>query len=110
MNMAWNSLKIEAESRYLKHFKFLADNVIKAVAYAEKMNCFLLKEAAINFIVANVDEVRSSGTLKDIPESKDIMHENYFLVATINKKGQKRKHESDILDQPSMNDPRLSLP
>jgi hypothetical protein len=103
------TLKIEAESWYVKHFQFSADNVIEAVAYADKMNCFLLKEAAINFIVVNVDKVRSSGTLKDIPETKDIMSEIFFSVATMSKKGQKRKHDDDCLNDYSINDLRALL-
>jgi hypothetical protein len=81
------NLKIEAESWYMKQIKFLVDDVIEAVANADEMNCFLLKEAVINFIVVHVDEVRSSGTLKDIPDMKNIMHEILYSVNTVNKRG-----------------------
>lgn len=103
------TLKIEAESWYIKYFKFSAYNVIEAVAYADKMNCFLLKEAAIKFIIANVDEVRSSGTLKHIPETKDIMDETFFSVSTMSKKGQKRKYDNDDLNLVSINNLRAEL-
>ena len=94
----------------MKQIKFSAYDVVEIVAYADKMNFFLLKEAAIDFIVAHVDEVRSSGTLEDIPESKNIMHEILYSVATMNNKGRKRKHyDEDDLDILSMSDLRAEL-
>jgi hypothetical protein len=84
----------------VKQIKFSVDDVVEAVAYADKMNCFHLNEAAINFIVAHVDEVRSSGTLEDIPESENIRLEILYSVARMNKKG---------LDKVSMSELRAEL-
>jgi hypothetical protein len=70
---------------------------------------FLLKETAIKFIAANLDEVLSSGTLKDIPERNDIIHEILVAVAIMNKNGQESKSDSDSLDQLSLDDLRAAL-
>ena len=97
------NLKIEAEARYVKVLKFSTGDVAETVAYAEKMSCFLLKEAAIDFIVANSNEMLSSDALKNIPESKDIIHEILCSVSTQHNK------DSKDLNQLSMNDLRARL-
>jgi hypothetical protein len=102
------NLKIEAEARYVKLLKISVGDVVETVAYAEKMNCFLLKEAAIDFIVANANEVLASGTLMNIPESKDIIRDILCSVATRNKQEQ-HKIDSKDLHQLSMNDLRARL-
>jgi uncharacterized small protein (DUF1192 family) len=102
------NLKIEAEAWYVKLLKFSVGDVVETVAYAEKMNCFLLKEAAIDFIVTNANEVLASGTLMNIPESKDIIREILWSVATMSKQEQ-HKIDSKDLHQLSMNDLRARL-
>ena len=102
------NLKIKAEVRYVKLLKFLANDVAEAVSYAQKMNCFLLKEAAIEFIVANVDEVLAPDTFENIPESKDIIQGILCSVATMNKKGQ-HKNDCEDLNQISINHLRARL-
>ena len=102
------NLKIEAEAWYVKLLKFSVGDVVETVAYAEKMNCFLLKEAAIDFIVTNANEVLASGTLMNIPESKDIIRDILCSVATRNKQEQ-HKIDSKDLHQLSMNDLRARL-
>jgi hypothetical protein len=102
------NLKIEAEAWYVKLLKFSVGDVVETVVYAEKMNCFLLKEASIDFIVANSNEMLSSDALRNIPESKDIIREILWSVATMSKQEQ---HKIDIKDlhQLSMNDLRAQL-
>jgi hypothetical protein len=73
------NLKVEAEAWYVKLLKISAGNAVEAVTCAKKINCFLLKEAAITCIVAK--EVISSGTLKNIPESKDVIWDIICLVS-----------------------------
>ena len=102
------NLKIEAEVRYVKLLKFLAGDVAEAVSYAQKMNCFHLKEAAIEFIVASVDEVLAPDTFENIPESKDIIQGILCSVATMNKKGQ-HKNDCEDLNQISINHLRARL-
>jgi hypothetical protein len=97
------NLKIEAEAWYVKLLKFSAGDVVETVAYAEKMNCFLLKEAAIDFIVANAKLVQASGTLMNIPESNVITRDIICSVATMNKQGQHNNNRN------SMNDLRVRL-
>jgi hypothetical protein len=102
------NLKIEAEAWYVKLLKFSVGDVVETVAYAEKMNCYLLKEAAINFIVANAKSVQASGTLMNIPESNVITRDILCSVATMNKQEQ-HKIDSKDLHQLSMNDLRARL-
>ena len=97
------NLKIEAEAWYVKLLKISTGDVAETVAYAEKMNCFLLKEEAIDFIVANSNEMLSSDALKNIPESKDIIREILCSVSTQHNK------DSTDLNQLSMNDLRARL-
>jgi len=94
------NLKIEAEAWYVKFLKMKVGDVIETLVYAEKMNCFLLKEAAIDFIVAY---------LKDIPESKSIIGDILFSVATMNKKSDDAKEKSGDLSNLSINDLRAKL-
>ena len=98
-----SNLKIEAEAWYVKLLKFSAGDVVETVAYAEKMNCFLLKEAAIDFIVANAKLVQASGTLMNIPELNVITRDIICSVATMNKQGQHNNNRN------SMNDLRVRL-
>ena len=100
------NLKIEAEAWYVKLQKFTPSDVVEAVAYADKMNCFLLKEAATNYIVANAVDVLSTGTLKDIPETNDIVQELVVSVFSINMKNDLNSHANLNL---SMNDLRAHL-
>ena len=88
------NLKIEAEAWYVKLLKFSVGDVVETVAYAEKMNCFLLKEAAIDFIVANAKVVLASGTLMNILESNVFTRDIICLVATMSKQGQHNSRES----------------
>lgn len=100
--------KIEAEAWYVKLLKFSVGDVVETVAYAEKMNCFLLKEAAIDFIVANAKAVLASGTRMNIPESNVFTRDNLCSVATMNKQGQHNNERND-LDELSINDLRARL-
>ena len=97
------NLKIEAEAWYVKLLKFSVGDVVETVVYAEKMNCFLLKEAAIDFIVANSNEMLSSDALRNIPQSNDITREILCSVSTQHNK------DSKDLNQLSMNDLRARL-
>ena len=103
------NLKIEAEAWYVKLLKFSVGDVVETVAYAEKMNCFLLKEAAIDFIVANAKAVLASGTRMNIPESNVFTRDILCSVATMNKQGQHNNNERNDLDELSINDLRARL-
>ena len=49
------SLKVEAEVRYVECFKFTVDNVIEQILYADAMECPLLREASMKFILSPVN-------------------------------------------------------
>ena len=51
------NLKLEAEARFAQATTFSIDNVVEHLLYSESKNCALLKEAVIDFIVENKDEV-----------------------------------------------------
>ena len=70
------------------------------------MNCFLLKETATNYIVANAVDVLSTGTMKHIPETNDIVHELVVSVASNNMKNDLKSHANLNL---SMDDLRARL-
>ncbi|KAL7552734.1 hypothetical protein ACHAWF_015972 [Thalassiosira exigua] len=61
------NLKLEAEAWYLKSTKIGIDNVLELLLYADSKNCALLKEAAMDFIVANKAEVIEKVSFGDAP-------------------------------------------
>ena len=65
--------------RYVNRLKFAADNAVEILTYAADLNCFLLKEAAVNFIVANANDVLATLGIKHTAEGKDL------IQLTINK-------------------------
>ncbi|KAL7524181.1 hypothetical protein ACHAXR_000468 [Thalassiosira sp. AJA248-18] len=75
------NLKIEAEAWHVKHLKITVDNVIDTLAFADRKNCFLLKETATDFILSNGKEVLASESFQSIPESKSVMREIISLAA-----------------------------
>jgi hypothetical protein len=66
------NLKIEAEGWYVKHLNLAASDAVEALTYATDMNCFLLKEAAINFIIANANGVLATLSMKRTDEGEDL--------------------------------------
>ena len=67
-----SNLKIESEGWYVNYLKFAADNAVEILIYAAGMNCFLLKEAAVNFIVANANKVLATLGIKHTDKGKDL--------------------------------------
>jgi hypothetical protein len=80
----------------------LDDVWIHTAAPPDHLHCFLLKEAAINFIMANAKEVLLSGSINNIPERKTIMRDIIRSVAMT----QQRKED---LSQLSINELRAEL-
>ncbi|KAL7548116.1 hypothetical protein ACHAWF_011407 [Thalassiosira exigua] len=60
-------LKLEAEACYVRKTEIDVENMLENLLYAESRNCALLKEAVMDFIVENGDEVEAKVSLKDIP-------------------------------------------
>ncbi|KAL7527599.1 hypothetical protein ACHAWF_002238 [Thalassiosira exigua] len=61
------NLKVEAEACYVKRTQIDVDNMLENILYADSKNCALLKEAVMDFIVENGDEVEEKVSFKDIP-------------------------------------------
>mmetsp|Transcript_19029 Transcript_19029/g.41217 ORF Transcript_19029/g.41217 Transcript_19029/m.41217 type:complete len:410 (-) Transcript_19029:145-1374(-) len=100
--------KIEAEAWYVKHLKITVDNVVDTLDYANTKECFLLKEAAMNFILKNGKEVLASDTFDSIPESKSITRE-IIPLATMNDVQEDDKKELDDPTKLSINELRAKL-
>ena len=69
------NLKLEAEAFYVKSAAFSLDNIIDNLMYADAMNCALLKEAVMDYIVANKDDVMDKVSFDNVPSSmmKDLL-------------------------------------
>jgi len=61
------SLKLEAEARLVEGTTFMIDNVKELLIYAESKNCALLKEAAMDYVVANKTDVIKKLSFADAP-------------------------------------------
>eukprot|EP00984_Skeletonema_dohrnii_P002601 scaffold912_cov121-Skeletonema_dohrnii-CCMP3373.AAC.2 len=61
------NLKLEAEVWYVNNAEITIDNVIDNLLYADAMNCALLKEAVMDFIVENKQEVTQRVSFQDVP-------------------------------------------
>eukprot|EP00984_Skeletonema_dohrnii_P018857 scaffold8920_cov84-Skeletonema_dohrnii-CCMP3373.AAC.3 len=61
------NLKLEAEVWYVNNTEITIDNVIDNLLYADAMNCALLKEAVMDFIVENKEEVTQRVSFQDVP-------------------------------------------
>ena len=61
------TLKLEAEACLVESTTFSLDNVMEHLVYADSINCALLKEAAMDFIVKNKDEVIGKISFNDAP-------------------------------------------
>ena len=61
------SLKLEAEARLVEGTTFTIENVKELLIYAESKNCALLKEAAMDYVVANKTDVIKKLSFADAP-------------------------------------------
>ena len=69
------NLKLEAEVWYVHNAEVAVDNVIDNLLYADAMNCALLKETVMDFIVRNKKEVMERVSFQDVPGNvcKDLL-------------------------------------
>jgi hypothetical protein len=69
------TLKLEAEACLVEGTMFSLENVMDHLIYADSMNCALLKEAAMDFIVENTDEVIEKISFDNAPGNlmRDLM-------------------------------------
>ena len=60
-------LKLEAEVYYIKSTEITLDNMIDNLLYADSKNLALLKEAVMDYIVANKDDIIGKVSFSDVP-------------------------------------------
>lgn len=61
------NLKLEAEKAYVDSTDITIENVMDNLFYADAMNCFLLKELAVDFLADNGEELLESVSFNDLP-------------------------------------------
>ena len=61
------NLKLEAEAQYVKSTTISLENLMDNLLYAHAKNCALLKEAAMDFIAANQEQVLEKELLRKAP-------------------------------------------
>ncbi len=70
-------LKLAAEAHFVQATSFRLENMMEHLLYAESKNCALLKEAVMDFIVENGDEVLNTisfnGVIAPVTVIKDII-------------------------------------
>ena len=62
-------LKLEAEARYVKSTTIDIDNILDNLLYADSKNCALLKEAVMDYIVTNKNDVIGNVSFDNVPGS-----------------------------------------
>ena len=60
------SLKLEAEAYFVENTLFTLENVMEHLMYAESMNCALLKEAAMDYLIENSSAVMDKISFNDL--------------------------------------------
>jgi hypothetical protein len=88
------NLKLEAEAAYVKSTKITIDNVMDNLLYADAKNCALLKEAVIDFLADNGEEVITRKiSFNDMPGNvvKDVL-----VAVARNKKEGRNEVISDL--------------
>jgi hypothetical protein len=108
------TLKLEAEACLVEGTMFSLENVMEHLIYADSMNCALLKEAAMDYIVKNKTEIlKKMVSFDDVPSNlmRDLLaavtrgereeggvggeHENLFTTMRISELRQKA-HEKGL--------------
>jgi len=63
-----SNLKLEAEAVFVDNTKISMDNMLELLLYADSMNCALLKESVMDFIVKNSLTVLEKITISELPQ------------------------------------------
>ncbi|KAL3757549.1 hypothetical protein ACHAWU_010181 [Discostella pseudostelligera] len=79
-----SSLKLEAEAYYVSSVTITLDNVMGHLHFADSMNCALLKEAIMDFIVRNKVEILSKKILTNAPI--DLINDILVAMMRVDKK------------------------
>ena len=83
------NLKLEAEARFVQATTFSVENVMEHLLYSESKNCALLKEAVMDFIVENKDEVLEKISFNEVIAPGTLIRDVLAAVARGEKKGEK---------------------
>ena len=69
------NLKIQAEAFYVDSMKLDSENLLENLQFADAMNCSLLREAAVNYVVENPMEIIDMALINQVPEGllKDVV-------------------------------------
>jgi len=62
-------MKLEAEACYVKSTTIDIDNMIDNLLYADSKNCALLKEAVMDYIVENGNDILGKVSFDNVPGS-----------------------------------------
>lgn len=100
-------LKVEAEACFVETTTFTVGNVMEHLLYADSKNCALLKEAALDFIIAHKTEVleKDAGHLKEAPGG--ILADILGAVARVEQKNS--KNGSDPFSTMRVSDLRMKV-
>ena len=88
-----NSLRLEAEQRVVKNANFTVDNAISMLLEADGNNFFLLKKAAMKFVVENLEDVINSGSYTILHQSPSLTKE--VMLAMSKKVSDSKKRRRD---------------
>ena len=80
------SLKLKAEASFVTSTTITIDNVMDNLLFADSKNCALLKEAVMEFVVENVDDVYKKISFDDVPG-----HLMKDLLSAMQRKGAGKK-------------------
>lgn len=94
-------LKLAAESK-MATAGVTTENAAGLILFADATNCAMLKEAAMEYFVANADDVMSSEGYKQVAESPAIMGEMMAAVVAGNKKRSAGSLDNDGRDYKRM--------
>ena len=75
------SLKLEAESWFVRLADITTDNVIDLLLYSEAKNCALLKEYVMDYFANNGRDVLMEVSFEDIPESRSLFTDLLFAIS-----------------------------
>lgn len=99
-------LKVEAEAWYVTYSKFTVGSVIEDLLYADTMNCPLLREATMDFILKNAEEVVKSDSFKNDLITKAITNEILLAIVTADRGRDSNNNDDESM---SINDLRMAL-
>mmetsp|Transcript_35063 Transcript_35063/g.59542 ORF Transcript_35063/g.59542 Transcript_35063/m.59542 type:complete len:223 (+) Transcript_35063:2-670(+) len=100
------NLKLETEALFVSSTIITLDNVFELLLYSHDKNCALLKEATIDFIVENGDDILKKVSLKDVPGG---LFSDLLTAMTRDKNNGTSNGSSDDLSTMRVNDLRKRL-